>query len=241
HRIARPRIVVPAIVGFEVHWRELPDLAPVVDALLESARRLAGAYFQPILEQDDAGMHHQSLEHRHYFQESICLLVGAETHHPLDTRPVVPATVEDNDLSRSRQVRKIALYVHLGLLALGRRSERNDAEHPRAHPLGDRLDGAALAGAVAALEKDAHLQPLELDPLLQFDELDVELSHLPRIVLPRHLVLGRRCAPFLRPCFESSSVALLALALRLGLPCRAFLCHRRLQRIDATSVCQRYT
>ena len=102
----------------------------------------------------------------------------AEAHHALDTRPVVPATVEDHDLACGRQVRQIALYVHLGLLALGRRGERNDAKHPRTHPLGDRLDRAALAGAVAALEDDAHLEPLELDPLLQLDEFHMELFHL---------------------------------------------------------------
>ena len=35
-----------------------------------------------------------------------------------------------------------------------------DAKYARAHALGDRLDRAALAGAVAALEDDADLEAL---------------------------------------------------------------------------------
>ena len=194
HLVARLRVVVPAIVGLEVHRRELPGLAAVVDARCEPARLLLGAHLEPVLEQDDAGVDHQLLERRRHFQEALRLLLGAEAHHALDTRPVVPAAVEDHDLARRRKVRQIALHVHLGLLALGRRGERDDAKHPRAHPLGDRLDGAALAGAVAALEDDADLEPLELDPLLQLDELHVELFHLSRIVLPGDLALGRRRA-----------------------------------------------
>ena len=43
------------------------------------------------------------------------------------------------------KVRDVALHVHLRLLALGGRGQRDDAEHPGADPLGDRLDRPALA------------------------------------------------------------------------------------------------
>ena len=88
------------------------------------------------------------------------LLLGAEPHHPLDAGAVVPTAVEDHDLAGGREVRQVALDVHLRLLALGRRRQRHDAEHARADPLGDRLDRAALAGGVPALEHDADLGPL---------------------------------------------------------------------------------
>ena len=77
-------------------------------------------------------------------------------------------------------MRQVALHVHLALLALGRRRQRDDAKHARAHALGDRLDRAALAGAVAALEHDADLESLVLHPLLQLDQLDVQLLELSR-------------------------------------------------------------
>ena len=69
-------------------------------------------------------------------QEALRLLLGAEAHHPLDAGAIVPAAVEDHDLARRRQVRHVALDVHLGLLAVGRCRQRDDAEDPRADPLG---------------------------------------------------------------------------------------------------------
>ena len=97
-------------------------------------------------------------------RKRLRLLLGAEAHHALDAGAVVPAAVEDHDLAGRRQVRDVALDVHLRLLALGRRRQRDDAEHARADALGDRLDRAALAGAVAAFEHDADLQSLVLAP-----------------------------------------------------------------------------
>ena len=119
------------------------------------------------------------------------LLLGAEAHHPLDAGAVVPAAVEDHDLAGGRQVRQVALDVHLRLLALGRRGQRDDAEHARADALGDRLDRAALAGAVAPLEDDADLQALVHDPLLQLDELDMQPGQLALVVLAFQLAVRR--------------------------------------------------
>jgi hypothetical protein len=41
----------------------------------------------------------------------LAVRVRAETHHPLDAGAVVPGAVEEDDLSRGRQVRDIALEV----------------------------------------------------------------------------------------------------------------------------------
>src|SRR6185503_17747382 len=49
-------------------------------------------------------------------------------------------------------------------------------------------DGAALAGAVAALEHDADLEPLVLDPLLQLDEFHVQLAQPLVVVLALELL-----------------------------------------------------
>ena len=102
------------------------------------------------------------------------LLVGAETHHALDARPVVIAAVEDHDLRRGGEMRQISLDIHLRLFALGRRRQRDDPERARADALGDRLDHAALAGAVAALEDDADLLLLGAHPFLQLHEFDMQ-------------------------------------------------------------------
>ena len=106
------------------------------------------------------------------------LLLGAEAHDVFDAGAVVPAAVEDHDLAGGREVLDVALHVHLRLLAVGRRRQRDDAEDARADPLGDRLDRAALAGGVAALEDDDDAQALGLDPFLQVAELDLQLAKL---------------------------------------------------------------
>ena len=116
------------------------------------------------------------------------LFLRAEAHDPLDAGPVVPAAVEDDDLARGREMRHVALDVHLRLLALGRSGQGHDPEHPRAHPLGDPLDRAALAGRVPALENDADLRAGGLHPLLHGDKLAVQDAHLLLVLLPLHLV-----------------------------------------------------
>ena len=54
HVIARLRVVVPAIIGFHVHRRELPRLAAVTDPVCEPPCLLLGAHLQPVLQQDDS-------------------------------------------------------------------------------------------------------------------------------------------------------------------------------------------
>src|SRR5262249_52491877 len=106
-------------------------------------------------------------------EESVWPLPRYRT--PLPARPgtVVPAAVENHDLARRGQMRNVALSIHLRLLPLGRCGKRDHPEHPRAYPLGHRLDRAALAGAVASLKEDANLQTLVHHPLLELDKLDV--------------------------------------------------------------------
>ena len=63
----------------------------------------------------------------------------------------------------------------------------------------DRLDGAALAGGIAALEQDDDPELVGPDIVLEMAELDLELGQFLLIVLPLHppvsLVLGHVC-PF---------------------------------------------
>jgi hypothetical protein len=51
----------------------------------------------------------------------------------------------------------------------------------RVEALRDALDGAALAGGVAALEQDHHLVPGVGDPLLQFDQLALQPEQLAEV------------------------------------------------------------
>jgi hypothetical protein len=76
-----------------------------------------------------------------------------------------------------------------------------------------RLDRAALAGTVAALEHDADLEALLHDPLLQLHELDVQLPQLLVVVLAGDLAVPDRCGlVFLLA--SAVTLVLLRLALR---------------------------
>ena len=83
-------------------------------------------------------------------------------------------------------MRQVALDVHLALLALCRRRERDDPEDARAHPFGDPFDDPALAGTVATLEHDADLEPLEDDPVLEPDQLGLQARQFLLVLLALH-------------------------------------------------------
>src|SRR5262249_12975646 len=85
-----------------------------------------------------------------------------------------------------REAADVALHEELALLALGRRGQRLDAERARAHPLGDRLDDAALAGGVASLEDQDDARAGGLRPFLQVAELDLQLLELRQVFLVLH-------------------------------------------------------
>ena len=121
----------------------------------------------------------------------MCSVRRAEAHDVFDAGAVVPATVEDHDFAAGRELLNIALQEQLGFLPVGRRGQSADTEYPGAHLFGQGLDGAALAGGVAAFEDDDHLQLLGLHPFLEMAKLDLELSQLFLIGLAFHPVRGR--------------------------------------------------
>ena len=96
----------------------------------------------------------------HSFEEAGVLLLRAKAHHILDAEAVIPTAVEDDDLARRREVLHVTLHIHLRLLAIGRRRQRDGAKHAGADPLGQGANGAAFARGVAALEDDDHAQAL---------------------------------------------------------------------------------
>src|SRR5204863_292177 len=135
-------------------------------ACLEATLLLLVGDREPVLDQLDSRSHQHPLELRAGAHELLVLLLGAEAHHALDARPVVPGAIEQDDLPGGGQVCDVALEVPLGLLPLRRRRERHDAADPRVRPLGDPLDHPALAGGIAPFEDHDDLQPLRLDVLL---------------------------------------------------------------------------
>jgi hypothetical protein len=74
----------------------------------------------------------------------------------------------------------------LGALALARLLQGHDPGRARVEVLHEPLDGAALAGRVAALEQDDQPLPGGLDPVLELQQLDLQQSLGPFIFLAPH-------------------------------------------------------
>jgi hypothetical protein len=115
---------------------------------------------------------------------------GAEAHDALDAGAIVPGAVEQHHFAGGRQVRHVALEIPLMALALGRAGQRDDAADARIEPLGDALDGAALAGRVAAFEQHDDLELLVLHPVLQAHEFMLQAEQLAEIDLAVERCLG---------------------------------------------------
>src|SRR3954469_20327472 len=175
HRIAGARVLVPFAARRQIHRAELPLADRILDARAEPALLLLVADFEPQLDENDAGVDHLSLELRRDVQPPLVLLVGAETHHPLDAAAVVPAPIEDDDFAAGWKVRDIALHVHLALLTVRRRRQGDNAEDARADALGHRLDRPAFPRSIASLQDDHDAQLLLLDPLLYRAQLHLQL------------------------------------------------------------------
>ena len=102
------------------------------------------------------------------------LLFRAKAHYVFDARAVIPAAIEDHDLTRRGKVLHVTLQIDLRFLAIRGRWEGDNAENPRTNALGNGLDRAALSRAIAALENDNNAQPLGPYPFLQLAEFDLK-------------------------------------------------------------------
>src|SRR3954465_2218978 len=117
-------------------------------------------------------------------EEFLVLLVRAEAHDALDAGAIVPAAVEQHDFAAGGKMGHVALEIPLGAFALVGSRQRGDPADPRVKALGDALDDPALAGGVAALEEDDHLELFVLDPVLQLHQLALHPEQLLEVDAP---------------------------------------------------------
>src|SRR5262249_49431734 len=152
----------------------------------EALLLLLHADFEPQLDQYDSRIGDILLDLRAELQESMMLLLAHEPHDVFDTGPVVPAAVEDDDFAAGGEKIGITVHQHFRFLTSRRGGEGDHPEYARAHPLGECLDGAALAGGVASLEYDDDARLALPHPILQVAQLDLELAQLLLIILALH-------------------------------------------------------
>src|SRR5262245_22386224 len=96
-----------------------------------------------------------------------------KSHDVFDAGTIVPTAIEDHDLATGRELLDVALHEHLCFLTVRGGRQGHHPKHPRAHALGDRLDGSALAGGIAPLEHDDDARSRFFDPILQMAKLDL--------------------------------------------------------------------
>ena len=124
-------------------------------------------------------------------EEVLVFLVGAEAHHAFDAGAIIPAPVEQHDLSAGGQMEGIALEIPLAALALRGRRQRHGAADPGIETLGDAFDDAALARRIPPLEDDDQFQLLGDDPILKLDQFALQAQQFLEIEAARN-------RPFLR-------------------------------------------
>src|SRR6516165_1267626 len=204
HRVARPRVVIPPPVRFEVHRAQLPLPEGVVDASGKPSFLLVLSDLQPDFDQDNTGVDDVFFHWRAKLEKMAGLLRTAKSHDRFDAGAVVPTAIEDYDLARGRKLLDVALHEHLRLFPVRRSGKRHHAKHARAHALADGLDGSALAGGVAPLEHDDDARSLVLDPILQMAKLDLKLAQFLLVGFAFHPSGVARCS-FRRHEFTISS------------------------------------
>src|SRR5258705_2036361 len=155
----------------QVHRAELPDLAPVTNALLEALGLHVHADLKPIFDEDDARANDGPFYQRNILEEILHLSVTGIAHHSLHASAGVPTAVEEHNFTGRGQIRKVALDVHLRLLALGRGRQGYRPEDARARSFGDVLDHTALARGITPLEEHTHFCPARPHPFLELDQL----------------------------------------------------------------------
>jgi hypothetical protein len=115
------------------------------------------AHREPVLDQDDSGTHQHALELRTAVHELQILGFAAKSHDAFHARAVVPTAVEQDHLSRGRQVGDIALEIPLRLFAFGWGAQGHYAADAWIQFLSDTFDGAAIAGSIAPFKQNHYL------------------------------------------------------------------------------------
>ncbi len=176
HVILGAGILDPARAGMEIHGAEFPAFDGGMDAVEEALLLLFVRYREPVLDDNDARAGQHALEFGAGAQKLAVFVVLAKAHHSLDASPVVPGAVEQYHLTGGGQVGGVTLEVPLGAFAVGGGGQGRDLDHPWVELGGDGLDDPAFARGIAPFEQDHDLEPLLFDPLLQLDELGLQID-----------------------------------------------------------------
>ena len=189
HRVADGQgIVVPPRQPVHVDAAQLPLFQGVLLSVQEAAQLFGAAHVQPQLDQDDPVIDQGLLEARQLAEEGGALRIAGKAEDPFHHAAIVPAAVEQRDLSGGGQPVDIALEIPLPGLAFVGLGQGHDAGRTRVQVLAHAFDGAALAGGVAALE-DHDQASARVDHVMHHPhQLQLQLGHMRLVIGSGHLL-----------------------------------------------------
>lgn len=105
---SRARVVVPSAPGLDIHRTQLPLPQRIIGSRLKSASLLVLAHLEPVFDQRQSAFDHDLLNEGDHFEEPMVLLFGAEAHDAFNAGTVIPAAIENDDLTSRGEMRDIA-------------------------------------------------------------------------------------------------------------------------------------
>jgi hypothetical protein len=97
----------------QIHRAQLPLPHRIFDSSQEAPVLLLFAHLKPILDKDNAVVSENSFKWGTHLEKFIVLLGSAKFHDVLDQGSVIPATIEEDHFSCSRQFLHIPLQIKL--------------------------------------------------------------------------------------------------------------------------------
>ncbi|SPL64487.1 hypothetical protein OHAE_354 [Ochrobactrum soli] len=141
---------------------------------------------EPEFEQVNAVRHDHPFEIGRFGEEDFKLRRSAEAHHRFHASPVIPGAVEGDEFARRGEMRHIALEIPLPAFGGGGFWQGDVARGTRVHEFADGEDGAALASRIAPFKDADDASAGRLQPVLQFDQLDLQAFERRLIFIALH-------------------------------------------------------
>ncbi len=170
HLVLHVREVVPPLLGLQVHFAQFPLAQRVGLAPFETSSLLLFGDGEVEFDQNDAVAYQPLFEAGGILDEGLVLVGGAEAEDGFHHGAVVPAAVEEHDLSAPGKLLHVALEIPLGTLLFRRLAQGYDPVVLLVHITGDPADRTALSRGVSPFEEDDHLEFVDLQVLLEFDQ-----------------------------------------------------------------------
>lgn len=174
HQVAGLRISVPVLDGDVIDGTGLPLLERVAPAISKAPLLLLFTDIQIVFEYLDSGADQHVFERDDFFEKAFGIFFRAKAHYLFNTRAIVPAAIEQNQLLGGGQMRGIALKIPRGIFAVGWLSQCDYPRIPWTEMFNDAFDCPVFASGIAALEDHQDFVSVLDDVMLDFDELDLE-------------------------------------------------------------------